>query len=185
MHRISFRFLAAIVSVLVFYSCSGTEKASQNNTQSPKASADEYPSWYGSRSVEENDKVMMGYATAISDDSASSISKAVSWAESELKSSLSDKLENIRSEAAVEYGAESGLDSSRFLIALRKADNAISYLAVTANTEVKTVEGYDSFRSFAEVTVTKEDLIERIGKRLAGYEQQWNAMKESKAFKNF
>lgn len=158
---------------------------SQNNAQSPKVAADEYPSWYGSRSVVDNDSLMLGYATAISDDSTSSVSKAVSWAESEIKSALSDKLENIRSEATIEYGSESGLDSSKFLIALRKADNAVSYLAETGQTEVKTVEGYNSYRSFAEVIVSKEDLVERIGKRLAGYEKQWEAMKESKAFENF
>jgi len=176
---------AAIGGFFVLFSCSGTENMSQNSTESPKVAANEYPSWYGSQSVVNNDSLMLGYATAISDDSASSVSKAVSWAESEIKTSLSDKLENIRSEANIEYGTELGLDSSRFLIALRKAGNAVSYLAETGQTEVKTVEGYNSYRSFAEVVVSKKDLIDRIGKRLAGYEKQWNAMKESKAFENF
>jgi hypothetical protein len=55
----------------------------------------------------------------------------------------------------------------------------------TGNTEVKTVEGYDSFRSFAEVTVPKDKLMEQISANLSGHEQAWNTMKESKAFENF
>lgn len=155
----------------------------QNNSQ--EMEVQQYPSWYPNQNVVNTDTVMYAYATAIAGDSASSVEKAVAWAKSELKSKVSDKLENLRSEALVEYGSESGLDASRFMIALRRADNAVGYLAETGRTEVKTVEGYDSYRSFAEITVTKSDLIERIGKRLAGYEQEWNAMKDSKAFKNF
>lgn len=145
----------------------------------------QYPSWYPNRSVVDTDSLMYAYATAIADDSASSVSKAVAWAEEELKSSLSNKLENIRSDAASDLGSDSGLNSSRFIFALRKAEKVVSNLATTGKTEVKTVEGYDSFRSFAEVMVPKDALIERIGKRLGGYEKAWTALKESQAFEDF
>lgn len=180
-------FLAAVVVLTMsFLGCSGSggvTQKSQSNTQ--KSKVQQYPSWYGNRTVVNTDSVMYGYATAISSDSVSAVSKARSWAESELKSALSNKLENIRSNAAVEYGKEYGLDETRFLIALRKVDNAITYLAENGHTEVRTVEGYESVRSFAEVRVPKDELIDRIGKRLAGYEKAWNAMKESEAFKDF
>lgn len=180
-----FFVLTIILSFSYLVSCSGTENVSQDQSEKKNAVTDEYPSWYGSKSIEDSDTVITGYATAISGDSASSISKAESWAQLELKSAVSDKLEDIRSDAAVEYGSEYELDSSRFLIALRKVDNAVSNLAETQNVEVKTVEGYESYRSFVEVSVPKEELVNRIGKRLGGYEKAWNAMKESKAFGSF
>lgn len=144
-----------------------------------------YPSWYPKQKIVNSDTAMYAYATAIAGDSAKAVSKAVSWAKSELKSALSDKLENIRSDALVEQGSDSGLDAPQFLIALRRVDNVVGYLAKTGHTQVKTVEGYGSYRSFAEISVPKDQLIERIGKRLSGYEQAWQAMKESKSFNDF
>ena len=165
--------------------CSGASQTTQQSQSSKQMEVQKYPSWYASQKVVSEEDMMYAYATAIGEDSASAVSKAVSWAEKELQSSVSEKLENIRSDAVVELGSQSGLDAPRFLIALRKADRAVSPLVETRQTEVKTVEGYNSYRSFAEVRVPKEQLIERIGKRLAGYEKAWNAMKESKAFENF
>ena len=184
MHRLSVLFLALSFAILT--SCAGPATTTQQSQASEQQEeVEEYPSWYGSQTVVHSDSHIHAYATAVDDDSAGAVRKAVQWAESEIRSSVSDRLEAIRSEAAVEYGSEYGLDSSRFLIALRKADNAVPPLVRTKNTEVKTVEGYSSKRSFAEISVSKKELIERIGKRLAGYEKAWNAMKESKAFKNF
>lgn len=177
-------YATLFISLLVLYSCSGTANTTQQSTtQEPEVQ--QYPSWYPNQNVVSGEELMSGYATAIGQDSSSSVDKAIAWAKKELRSTVSDKLENIRSEALVEMGSESGLDESRFLIALRKADNAVNNLAETGNVEIRSVEGYESVRSFAEVNVTKEDLIERIGKRLAGYEKAWNAMKNSKAFENF
>lgn len=174
----------AVICLLTFIiSCSGTSNTVQQTSTAPETQ--QYPSWYPDQSVVNTDSVIYGYATAIAGDSASSVSKAVAWAEAELKSSLSDKLENIRSDAAASLGADSGLDSSKFIFALRRAENAISDLATTGKTEVKTVEGYDSHRSFAEVMVSKDELITRIGKRLGGHEKAWTAMKESQAFEDF
>lgn len=181
-------FSAVVVVVLTagLLGCSGSGGVTQKTQPSSQTNKiQQYPSWYGDRSVVNTDSVMYGYATAISGDSASAVSKARSWAETEIKSTLSNKLENIRSSAAAEYGSEYGLDDTRFLIALRKVDNAVSHLAKNGHAEVRTVEGYDSYRSFAEVMVPKDELVERIGKRLAGYEKAWNAMKESDAFTDF
>lgn len=177
--------VTVIAIAAVLFSCSGAGNTAQQTTTSPAPEVQKYPSWYGNRTVVDTDTVMYAYATAISDDSASSVSKAVAWAESELKSSLSDKLENIRGDAAAELGTESGLDSSRFIFALRRADNAVNNVASTGKTEVKTVEGYGSYRSFAQVIVPKDELVERIGKRLGGHEKAWNAMKSSQAFEDF
>lgn len=185
MHRIV-SFVVIICSLGIILSCSGAANTAQQPASSSKSmEVQKYPSWYPSQKIVSSDTAMHAYATAIGSDSAAAVSKAVSWAKAELKSAVSDRLENIRSEALVEKGSESGLDSSRFMIALRRVDNAVDPLAVTGNTKVKTVEGYDSYRSFAEISVDKDELIRRIGKRLAGYENAWNAMKNSKAFESF
>lgn len=182
MYRIASNFVF-ILSLGILISCSGTSQTTQNLDS--EANIKQYPSWYPDKKVVSSDAKLSAYATAIGEDSDSAVSKAVNWATSELKSSVSNKLENIRSEAIVEYGSDSGLDSPRFLIALRKVDEAVDPLVQTGRTEVKTVEGYSSYLSFAEVTVPKDELIERIGKRLAGYDKAWKTMKDSKAFKTF
>lgn len=179
----TFSSIILIFSLGVLLSCSGAGNTVQPD--SDQAGVQQYPSWYPSQKVISGEEMMFGYATAVGTDSADAVSKAVSWAQSELRSSLSQRLENIRSEAVVELGSESGLDAPRFLIALRKADKAVTDVVETGNTEVKTVEGYSSYRSFAEVQVPKDKLIERIGKRLGGYEKAWTAMKESEAFEDF
>ncbi|WP_211359350.1 hypothetical protein [Fodinibius salinus] len=151
-----------------------------------KIKASSYPSWYNSNKlVESTENNFLVYGAAISGDSASVIDKAMDRAGSELQSSVSDRLEDIRSEALVEQGSESGLDSSHFLIALRKADKAVPYLLEKQKEEVISVEGQESYRGFVQVSVSKEELIERIDKRLSGYDKAWKAMKTSKAFQNF
>lgn len=184
-----YRIVSSIVLILsagIMFSCSGTANTTQKSEgSSGAAEVQKYPSWYPNQQVVSTDSTMAAYATAIGPDSASAVSKAVAWAESGLKSSLSDKLESIRSQAVKQYGSESGLDSSSFLIALREADNAVDDLIKTGHTEVKTVEGFKSYRSFAEVTVPKQKLITEINKQMADYEQTWNTMKKSKAFANF
>lgn len=172
------------ISCGIVLSCSGTEQTTQQPV-SEKEEVQKYPSWYPKQEVESNDGIMSGYATAVGKDSNSAVSKAVSWAKSELKSSVSDRLENIRLEALEESGGGSGLDNPKFLIALRKSTDNVGSLMETGNTEVKTVEGYDSYRSFAEVSVSKDKLIEHLEGNLSGHEQAWTAMKESKAFQNF
>lgn len=178
--------IALVISLAIFISCSGSgQMAQQQGSTQATSEVQQYPAWYPNQNIVNTDTVMYAYATAIAGDSAAAVDKAVAWAESELKSKVSNKLENLRSDALMEFGSESGLDESKFMIALRRADNAVGFLAETGRTEVRTVEGYNSYRSFAEILVPKDELIKRIGKRLAGYEQAWNAMKESKAFENF
>lgn len=185
MHRF---FLLAVttLSIVIFVSCSAPAPVSQQqDSESKKAKVRDYPSWYGNQPVVSTDSTMHAYAAALDADSAAAVSKAVKWAESGLETGISDKLEHIRSEAAREYDSEYGLDSSQFLIALRKAGSTVGQLVETVNTGAERVEGYDSYRGFAEVKVSREEMIEQIGDRLSGYEKAWNAMKESKVFREF
>jgi hypothetical protein len=167
-----------------FVSCSAPAETTEQQSQSQKQVSD-YPSWYPQQEFVSEEEHLFAYATAIDEDSAASIEKAESWAVEKLRSSVSDKLEQIRSEAVIEYGSESGLDDAKFLMALRKVKNAVDPLVELGNTEAISVEGYESVRGFAEVSVPKNELINRIGKRLGGHEKAWNAMKDSKAFTDF
>ncbi len=175
----------AILAVTGFFiSCSAPAETTEQQSQSQKKISN-YPSWYPQQEFVSDADKLFSYATAIDGDSAASVEKAKSWAVQNLRSSVSDKLEQIRSEAVVEYGSESGLDEAKFLMALRKAKNAVDPLVELGNTEVNIVEGYESVRGFAEISVPKDELINRIGKRLGGHEKAWNMMKESKAFSDF
>jgi hypothetical protein len=180
MRRIIY-LIAMLGLVGLFISCSGPAEMTKQQDE-PQKEISNYPSWYPQQEFVSGENTLFAYATAIDRDSAASVEKAKSWAAEQLKSSVSDKLEAIRSEAVVEYGSESGLDEAKFLMALRKAKNAVDPLVKTGNTETISVEGYESVRGFAEVSVPKDELIKRIGKRLAGHEKAWNTMKNSEAF---
>jgi hypothetical protein len=184
MYRIVTSSIIFIISLGIILSCSGTENTTQKSV-SEEVEVQKYPTWYPDQEVVSKEDIMYGYGTAVGKNSDFAVSKAVSWAESELQSSISNRLENIRSEALKESGSESGLDIPEFLIALRKSTNNVGSLMETSNTEVKTVEKYDSYRGFVEIRVSKDKLIEQIGGSLSGYKQAWNTMKESKAFENF
>lgn len=170
----------------LFVSCSGTSEVTdeqQQDTEVEKKSS--YPSWYPQQEFISEDTELYAYAAVIDADSASAIEKAKGWAKEELKSSLSDKLEDIRSEAVSESGGGSGLDEAKFLMALRKAPRAVDPLIEVQNSEIMKVDDYESIRGFVEISVPKDELIERIGKRLGGHENAWNTMKESEAFSDF
>ena len=176
--------IAMLGFVGLFISCSSPAEMTEQQDDSQKKISN-YPSWYPQNEFVSDENKLFAYATAIDRDSVASIEKAKSWAVEELKSSVSDKLEQIRSEAVVEYGSESGLDEAKFLMALRKVKNAVDPLVETGNTEANSAEGYESIYGFAEVSVPKDELIKRIGKRLGGHEKAWKAMKDSKAFSDF
>ncbi|WP_141239914.1 hypothetical protein [Aliifodinibius salipaludis] len=180
-------FLVGILGLVgVLISCSGpAEMTQQQDEFQEKETVSNYPSWYPQQEFVSEQSNLFAYAAAIDQDSAASVDKAKAWAVEELKSSISDKLEEIRSKALTEHGSGSELDEAKFLMALRKAKNAVEPLVQTGNTETKSVGGYESVRGFVEVSVPKDQLIERIGKRLGGHEKAWNAMKNSKAFSDF
>lgn len=182
MHRIFFS-IVLVASLGIIVSCAGSSYIEQEEAE--PIEADQYPAWYPEQNIVSGETKISAYAAAIGKDSASAVSKAVEWAETELRSAVSDKLEKIRSGAMEEYGSESGLDSPQFLIALREANKAVDALVEPGKTEAKTVEGYSSVRSFAEVSVPKEKLIAEIADRLAEHKESWQKMKESKAFQNF
>lgn len=179
-----FLLSALLILTVTFISCSGTSKVSEQQSSSVDKGT-LYPEWYPQQEfVSEGDR-LLSFATAIDSDSASAVNKAVEWAKKELKSGVSDKLEEIRTEAVKEFGGQSGLDEARFLMALRKINKAVDPLIETGNTAVKTVEGYNSVRGFAKVSVPKDKLVDQIEDLLTNHQESWQKIKESEAFKNF
>lgn len=167
-------------------SCStSSNTASTSTTETKSKASSKYPGWYqSSRSVQSDEEAYFGYATAIASDSASSAEKAVEQAKAELKSAISNKLEVIRNEAVVELGSDSGLDSPRFIIALRKAENEVPAVATTEEIEVENIED-SGYRGFSKVAVDKQALIEELDKAFSANSKAWDAMKKSEAFNQF
>jgi len=185
-HKIAgFCSLICITALLVSCSTTSNTTSDSQSTVTTGNSSSQYPSWYqSSRSVESDDTAYYGYATAIDSDSSSAGEKAMEQAKAELKSAISNRLETIRNDAVVELGSDSGLDSPRFIIALRKAENEVSAVASMEEIEVASLEG-QGYRAFSKVAVDKEALIEELDKAFSANSNAWNAMKESEAFSRF
>lgn len=171
--------VALSVCALVFMSCSGISKVA---TQ--KSSV--YPEWYNANQPFTPSKV--GYkanATALAADSSAAAQKALTHAEEELKSGISERLEAIRKEAADELGNSSGLNTPGFVVTLRKAETNIIHALKKANMEIDPNETYSGYRAFAEAAVDKKALIRELDEAMERYKTAWNAMKTSQAFSKF
>lgn len=167
-----------------FISCSGAETVRDAESQQVAQEESPYPSWYQQQTVVEADSVVVAYTTALDADSSAAVSKAVAWAQTELSAYVAAALEDIRSEAGEAGAGGSGVNDPEFIFALAD-NNAVENIASTLNTEVESVEGYASHRSYAEVQITKEALIEAIETQLNAYKKAWNTMKASQAFEEF
>lgn len=179
MKRLGFAAVGIMFTILL-YSCAGTETATEAESQSMMAQGP-YPSWYQQQPVVDQDTVLIGYATAIDSDSAASVQKAIAWAETELSATVADRMEAIRADLE---SSQKALSSPEFIFALAN-NQAVQEAAQTGRTEVETVEGYTSHRSFAEVRVPKGALVQALEQQLSQYEKAWNAITTSQAFKEY
>ncbi|SMO40601.1 hypothetical protein [Fodinibius sediminis] len=184
MHRYYILILAAVLFAIS--SCSSTSNTRQPETDESSVTVSETPSpaWFTSETVTFENEAIQAYATAVGSDAATAESKAVSRATILLMRSLSDKLESIRAERAQSAGEASGLGNPEFLIAYRKAAEAAAAKVSTRQTHSKPLEGEGGVRGIANVELSKAQLIEQIGKKLADYPEIWNTLKASPAFQN-
>ena len=181
-------FLLVVITASLLAACSTTSKSVESPVGSGDKSQQEMqstPAWFTKESVSYDTDSISAFGTAIGSDSSTTVSKAEKRAELLLQQSVSDKLEELRSEAVKELGSDAGLDDPGFLIALRKADNAVADIVSTAQAGIEGVQDQQSVRGFAEVSVSKEKLIERIDQRLAAHEKAWANLKSSASFKKF
>lgn len=177
--------LTLILACSLLVSCAGSSSTVQQNSPAYQA-PETYPEWYNeNRSVVDDEEVYRGYAVVLASDSSATVRRAVQRAKSRLGSSISNKLESIRNDALVEYGSASNLDESNFILALNKSGRTIRQVAEMSNGEVRLQDSSENYFGFAEVTLNKEDLIERLDRSFSAHEKAWNSMKESRAFTKF
>ena len=184
----AYKFFAGSITILIFslvlMSCAGSSSVSQNNSANIASSS--YPEWYNqNRSVIKNDDTYLAYASLVASDSSSALETAKSRAKSKLGSNLVNKLESIRNEALIEFGSDSGLDQSSFIIALSKSDRTISSVAESSRSKVQKAPNDEAYYGFAEATVNREKLINRLDKKFSAFGKAWNAMKSSDNFADF
>lgn len=179
-------FCSAVVLLSTMISaCAPSGNVNESTETSNTSEKSVYPSWYNSsQSVTSSPTSYQGYATALAADSTGALRKALEQAENSLESGISAKLESIRTDAVVELGSDSGLDSPRFIVVLRRAENEVSDISqkVNALAEENNPNGY---RGFVQVQVEKEELIKELDRRFSGYANAWNTMKDSEAFSGF
>ena len=187
MNRMTSYLLVIIMTSLVA-ACSTASKGtkpsadSEDKTQQKKTST---PGWFSKESVNYNADSIQASGTAIGSDSNGTVSKAEERATLLLQKSVSDKLEGVRSEAVKELGSSSGLDAPGFLIALRKADQAVVGITAIEHKDIKPIKDQESVRGFVQVSVSKKELIEDIGRKLATYDKAWSNLKNSASFQKF
>lgn len=181
------RIATACFSLFILLAAVSCSSTSETTTSEPTAPDEEskFPSWYNDRRVlEADDDAFHTYATAIAADSIESLQKAGEQAKSEMTSRVSSRLESIRNDAVMELGSESGLDSPKFIIALRNAESDITSAAEISESEAKG-NSDGNFRAFARATVDKETLIQELDKALSANGNAWNNLKNSQAFNQF
>ncbi|MDZ7715509.1 MAG: hypothetical protein U5J95_04785 [Balneolaceae bacterium] len=180
---ISWCFL--ITLSLFFTACSSTGSVAENSDSDRSKSSLTYPSWYNaSQALTSSASSYQAFGSAVAADSMAALSRATDQADNNLESGISSKLESNRADAVVELGSGSGLDSPRFIVVLRKAENEVSDVSEASNVVVKKNDA-NVYRAFVKVEAGKSELIDELDRRFSGYAKPWNAMKNSDAFSDF
>ena len=144
-----------------------------------------YPEWFNSNNaIVSEEEAYYGYANVMAADSMKAVNGAVQRAKSRLSSNIANRLEAIRNDALIEFGSESRLDQSNFILALSKSDRTIVRVAEANETEAIASDS-TGYYGFAKVIIEKQQLVERLDRTFSSYEKAWNSMKESEAFDNF
>lgn len=177
----TFGFLGLAILSFYFISCAPASTVQQDES----SAVESHPPWFQDRPMVSTDTLLYGYGTALGSDSIATAKKAAARAAGNLRTALSEKLENIRREAAEELDSGTRVDSPEFILALRKAERVVSEAASIAQSEVGQVDGYRGYRGFAAVTLSRDELLERIGSRLSDHTNTWDALLSSRAFDEF
>ena len=187
MNNIIARILILILCIGTF-ACSTSSKSAQNsvpknNDQIQKGKKDD--EWFPDEGVKIEDDTLNVYATAIGTDSADATTRAINRASLLMEKVISGRLENIRSESAKKLGSESGLAEPEFLFAFREAADVVSTLVETGNKKIREIPNGDGIQGLARAHLSKQQLIEQLDEQLISYQQEWDAIKDSKAFLKF
>lgn len=172
---------SVIILALFVISCSTTKQATQKKSSPDQNSI--YPEWYSAsdeftRSPDSSS--YHAYGMAVATDSSTAVAKARTKAASNLERHISSALESIRKKAGSDV---SDLNTPEFIFALRKVEATVSKAASSTQSSVRRDPKYGSYQGFAEVTITREALVEKLGSQFTGDKKSWNALKASGAFK--
>lgn len=175
-----------LMAAILVVSCASTSNTTQENrSETVEPSESRYPDWYNTNGrLQVDDEGFTTFATAIDTDSVTAAEKAGDQARAKLQSGVSSRLESVRNDAVIELGSNSGVDSPKFLIALRNAESDIASVAGVEQTEVKVLDN-GNYRGFAEAYIDRESLIEELDKALSANGNAWNNLKNSQAFSKF
>ena len=187
MNNIIARILILILCIGTV-ACSTSSKSAQNsvpenNDQIQKGKKD--GEWFSNEGVKIEGDTLNVYATAIGTDSADATIRAENRASLLMEKVISGRLENIRSETAKKLGSESELAEPDFLFAFRKAVDVVSTLVEAGNKKVRKIPNGDGIQGLAKAYLSKQQLIKQLDEQLVSYQQEWDAIKDSKAFLKF
>ena len=183
-----------IARILILILCMGTAACStssksaqssvhENSNQIQKGKKDH--GWFPDEGVKMEGDTLGVYATAVGTDSADATIQAVNRAALLMEKVISERMENIRSETAKELGSELGLAEPEFLFAFREASDVVSTLVEAGEKEVRKIPNGNGMQGLARAYLSKQQLIEQLDEQLISYQQEWDAIKDSKAFLKF
>lgn len=162
----------SLIFTSVILSCSSTGKLTDSNGDG------NYPQWYQASGFSVDSSAYSGYATAIAADSSAAISRAEKQARAQLESRIAEKLENVRQE--LEESGSTNAASADFILTLRNAHNSVEKEADLAEGEAKSGETH--FRGFAQVTITRDDLMSVLESGFSGKSSYWNELRSAESF---
>lgn len=176
------RIFKGIVLVLIFtigfLGCSTTEEATEQTTESSEESSDIYPNWYTQSGFSADSLSFHGFATAVSSDSAVAMANAELQARVNLESQIAIKLESVR-DGLEDSGSELANDAD-FIITLRNAHNAVQEDADSGEQVAQQEKDY--YRGFAQVSISKIELMDILESGFIGKDSYWQEVRSSDLF---
>jgi hypothetical protein len=164
-----------LLSAFLIYSCSSTEGVVDSASDSGL-----FPSWYSSNGFQSDSTTFSGYGIAIAADSVVAIQRATDEAKKNLDLAIGKLAEDVRTQLVSE--GVSSVSNTDFILILRNAHaDAISMASLTSQ---RVIEEDRRFRGFAEVEITKEDLVNQLEEGFNGHPRYWAAFSNNDSFQS-
>ncbi len=166
--------LLALVSTFFIYACS-----SSSGTVGDTTSGGIFPGWYLSSGFQADSSTFSGFGNAIAADSTRAIERATADAKTQLDLAIGKMAEDVR-KSLVNDGVASASNTD-FILILRNAHADAINASLVSNTNV--IKDGNTFRSFAEVTITRSELVSQLEKGFTGHPRYWGAFSDNPTFR--
>lgn len=173
---------------LLLAGCSAPSPATRDRPQADTETDAPWPGWYRADAPLQASSAggWTLHAAALGADSARAAAAALQHARGELSSQLSSQLEQVRSRvASSEAAKDTGMGSSAFVLALRKAEKDLGGLASRVRVEARPSGQASSWRAFVEIRLTKQELTQHLQQALASHMAAWQVLKSSRAYRQW